>query len=147
MKQRNWWVYLLAGVAGTVVGGIVYDFIKSRCCYDEDYCDEGDCYEDDLDPMEEAEEDEEWAEALDQSYDEGFEDGMNGDYRGNNPAARALQKELDSIVGAEPKPIVVMVAKKDPDTVESEATESETTEPEATESAEGSGEATEGDQA
>lgn len=142
---------MLAGVAGTVVGGIVYDLIKSRCCYDEDceedYCDEGDCYEDDPDPMEEAEEDEEWAEALDQSYDEGFEDGMNGDYRGNNPAARALQEELDSIVGTEPKPIVVMVAKRDPGTSESEGTEPEITESEATESAEGSGEATEGDQA
>lgn len=91
MKKRDFFAVLAAGVAVTVAAQALYKWFRGDPEYD--YEDE---YEDDYE--DEALEEEALEATMSQSYDEGFADGLNADYQGSNPAAMALQAEMNQLL-------------------------------------------------
>ena len=90
LKRRDLFAILAAGAAIAVAAQALYRWVSGESGYesDEDY---------DCDEQEELE-DEALDELLDETYDEGFADGLNCDYQGRNPAAQALQAELNDVL-------------------------------------------------
>ncbi len=86
MKKRDFFTVLAVGVAAAAAVQILHRWLR------RDPEDDYDDYED------EVLEDESPGDMMSQSYDEGFADGLNTDYRGSNIAAQALQAEVEELL-------------------------------------------------
>lgn len=91
MKKRDFFTVLAVGVAAAAAVQILHRWLR------RDPEDDYDDYEDEI-LEDEALEDETPGDMMSQSYDEGFADGLNADYRGSNIAAQALQAEVEELL-------------------------------------------------
>ncbi len=91
MKKRDFFTVLAVGVAAAAAVQILHRWLRRD---PENFYDD---YEDEI-PEDEALEDETPGDMMSQSYDEGFADGLNADYRGSNIAAQALQAEVEELL-------------------------------------------------
>ena len=91
LKKRDFFTVLAVGVAAAAAVQILHRWFR------RDPEDDYDDYEDEI-LEDEALEDEALGDMMSQSYDEGFADGLNADYRGSNIAAQALQAEVEELL-------------------------------------------------
>lgn len=95
LKKRDLFALMLAGVAGTFLANLALNWLNGSDDYDPDEDDQDDELE--AEGEAESELDEALDEAYGTGYDRGFADGCENDYQGDNPAARALQNEVDRL--------------------------------------------------